>query len=95
MMRARPAEDFAYARDLFDLIGRLRDQGAVLHEAGCGRALFGAARGARLCKASDIGFSLNTLARRFTPPFPGDKLGRTWLSASGTAFSETALTDRG
>lgn len=75
MLRARLAQDFAYATDWFDLIRRLRDKGVCLREAGGGLALFSAATGVRLCKASDIGFSLNRLARQFRAPFPGDKLG--------------------
>ncbi len=76
MMRARLSEDFAYARDWFDLIDRLRDKGVVLREAGGGLALFSAPTGARICKASDVGFSLNRLARQFQAPFPSEKLGR-------------------
>lgn len=91
MLRARLAGDFAYARDWFDLIDRLRDKGVLLREAGGGLALFGAAGGARLCKASDIGFSLNRLARQFRAPFPGDKQANAWLYTSTTPSWETAL----
>ncbi|HHH89648.1 MAG TPA: hypothetical protein ENK45_03675 [Aliiroseovarius sp.] len=84
MMRARLSEDFAYARDWFDLIDRLRDKGVVLREAGGGLALFSAPTGSRICKASDVGFSLNRLARQFQAPFPGDKLGQGALYAQTT-----------
>lgn len=91
MLRARLAEDFAYASGWYDLIRRLRDKGVVLREAGGGLALFSAATGARLCKASDIGFSLNRLARQFGTPFPGDKLGRRDHNVSTMPSWETAI----
>ena len=93
MLRARLSGDFALARDWFDLIDRLRDKGILLREAGGGLALFGASSGARICKASDIGFSLNRLARQFRSPFPGDKLANAWLYTSRPPASETALFD--
>jgi len=92
-MRARVAEDFAYARDWNDLICRLRDKSIALREAGGGLALFGAQNGARLCKASDVGFSLGTLARRFRAPFPGDKQANQWLYTVSTPSWETRLTE--
>jgi hypothetical protein len=93
MLRARFAQDFAYARDWFDLIHRLREQGVCLREAGGGLALFSLAGGARLCKASDVGFSLNMLARRFRAPFPGEKLGLRHLYVSTTRANETEVVD--
>lgn len=95
MLRARLSEDFALARDWFDLMTRLREKGVLLREAGGGLALFDAAGGARICKASDIGFSLNRLARQFRAPFPGDKLANSWLYTSSTPSWETALIERG
>lgn len=92
MLRARLAGDFAYARDWFDLIDRLYQKGVVLREAGGGLALFGHA-GARLCKASDVGFSLNQLSRRFKAPFPGEKLGLRHLYVDRTLRSETRLVE--
>ena len=93
MLRARLSGDFAYARDWFDLIDRLRDRGLTLREAGGGLALFGAHNGARICKASDVGFSLNRLARQFGTPFPGEKLGRRDLFVSTTSSQETDVVD--
>ncbi|WP_211299465.1 hypothetical protein [Pukyongiella litopenaei] len=93
VLRARLAEDFAYARDWFDLIDRLRNKGVVLREAGGGLAVFAAPTGARLCKASDIGFSLNRLAQNFRAPFPGDKLGRRDHYVSTTPAWDTRVID--
>ncbi len=93
VLRARLAEDFAYARDWFDLIDRLRNKGVVLREAGGGLAVFVAPTGARLCKASDVGFSLNRLAQRFRAPFPGDKLGRRDHYASTTPAWDARVID--
>ena len=93
MMRARLAADFAYARDWFDLIDRLRDKGVVLREAGGGLALFSAPTGSRICKASDVGFSLNRLARQFKAPFPGDKLGQGALYAQATPSWEVRVVE--
>ncbi len=93
MLRARLAHDFANARDWWDLIRRLRDKGIHLREAGGGLALYGAQGGARLCKASEMGFSLNQLARRFRAPFPGDRIGNAALYASITRANETEVID--
>lgn len=94
MLRARLAEDFAYAKDWFDLIDRLRDKGILLREAGGGLGLFGAGSGARICKASDVGFSLNRLARQFGAPFPGEKLANAWLFSARPPSTETELVRR-
>ena len=94
MLRARLAEDFAYARTWFDLVDRLREKDVVLREAGGGLALFSAATGARLCKASDVGYSLNTLGRRFRAPFPGDKIGMQHVYVSTTPSSQDEVVDR-
>lgn len=93
LMRAKLSEDFAFARDWSDLLVRLRRHDIVLREAGGGLALFGANNGARICKASDVGFSLNTLARRFRAPFPGDKMANRWLYTSVTHPGETEVLD--
>lgn len=93
MMRARLSGDFAYARDWRDLMNRLWTHDVVLREAGGGLALFAAQNGARICKASDVGFSLNTLARRFGAPFPGDKLANQWLYTRRSAAGETEVLD--
>ena len=94
MLRARVAEDFAYARSWFDLVDRLREKDVVLREAGGGLALFSAATGARLCKASDVGYSLNALGRRFGAPFPGDKIGSRHLYVSTTPLHDDEVVDR-
>jgi len=94
MLRARLSGDFALARDWFDLIDRLRDKGILIREAGGGLALFGASGGARICKASDVGFSLNRLARQFGAPFPGEKLANAWLHTARPPSTETALVVR-
>ena len=65
MLRAKCAKDFAYADNWTDLIRRLFHLGIMLREAGGGLALFSAPSGARLCKASEMGYSLNQLGRRF------------------------------
>ncbi len=93
MLRARLAEDFAYANNWDDLMDRLRDKGVVLREAGGGLALFASNGGARLCKASDMGFSLNRLARRYSAPFPGDKQGTGYIYVSTTPARETDVVD--
>ena len=93
MLRARLSGDFAYARDWYDLLERLRDKAVLLREAGGGLALFDAATGARLCKASDMGYSLNRLARQFRAPFPGEKLGKMSLFVSTTPSHETEVVE--
>jgi hypothetical protein len=91
LCRARFAPDFAAATDWWDLIRRLRDNNVHLREAGGGLALFGAHGAARLCKASDVGWSLNQLARRFRAPFPGDKLGHHALATVTTHSTENEV----
>lgn len=76
LMRARFGRDFAMARDWADLQRRCLGKGAALREAGGGLALFSLATGARLCKASDVGASLQHLRRRFGTPFPAEALAR-------------------
>lgn len=93
MLRARFATDFAYANSWGDLFERLRMHHVVLREAGGGLALYSLANGARLCKASDMGASLNTLARRFKQPFPGDKQANRYIYSSTTHPLETEVVD--
>jgi hypothetical protein len=93
MCRARFAEDFAYAANWWDLILRLREKGVHLREAGGGLALFGAHGGVRMCKASDVGWSLNKLALRFKAPFPGDKLGQQAINVAGTSRYQTDVVE--
>lgn len=93
LLRAKCAADFAYAENWFDLIRRLMNQGIMLREAGGGLALFSLPSGARLCKASEMGYSLNTLGRRFGTAFPGDKIGLQVYRSSTTWPSETDAID--
>ena len=69
-LRALLADDLAYATGWDDLQARLLRKGYQLHEAGGGLALHDL-DGARLCKASDFGYSYSRLMRRFKAPFPG------------------------
>ncbi|MCB1367813.1 MAG: hypothetical protein KDK00_08630 [Rhodobacteraceae bacterium] len=91
MLRARLATDFAYARNWSDLAERLRRHHMVLREAGGGLALFSIPGGGRLCKASDLGYSLQTLAQKYRAPFPGLKTGRANLFAVTTHPDETEV----
>lgn len=70
-LRTLLAIDFAHARSWPDLQNRLSQQGFALREAGGGLALHRHPSGARLCKASELGYSYATLMRRFAAPFPG------------------------
>lgn len=74
-LRAQLGHDLAYAGNWFDLDERLRRHGMTLREAGGGLALFAIPGGARLCKASDLGCSLQTLTRRFGRPYPTAQFG--------------------
>lgn len=89
MLRARLAGDFAYARDWSDLLERLRRHDMTLRESGGGLIVTGIPNGARYCKASEIGYSLQTLARRFHAPFPGLKTGGRNIFAVTTHPDET------
>lgn len=93
MLRARYANDVAFATSWADLTQRLRRHNVVLRESGGGLILVSIVSGARLCKASDIGASINTLARRFKAPFPGDKQGFRFHYASATHPDETEVID--
>ena len=97
LWRARLALDLAGARDWWDLIRRMRDKGNHLREAGGGLALYGAQGGARLCEASEMGFSPNQLARRFRAAVPGefsgDRIGNATLCASVTRTDESEFID--
>lgn len=69
-LRALLADDFAYAVTWSDLLLRLRCKGFRLEEAGGGLVLVREEGGARLCKASELGYSYAALLRRFDAPFP-------------------------
>ena len=66
---------WAYASDWSKLDERLRRHGMTLREAGGGLALFSIPGGARICKASDLGCSLQTLTRRYGRSFPATQMG--------------------
>ncbi|MGV6850505.1 MAG: hypothetical protein ACWA5A_19205 [Marinibacterium sp.] len=91
-LRARLASDLAEARDWQDLAGRLQQKGYVLRESGGGLALYSWPSGARVCKASELGFSYGRLMQRFRAPFPGH--AHTWLAdkllASATEYAHGA-----
>lgn len=90
-LRAMFAPDFSAARNWADLADRLWLKGAALREAGGGLALFQRSSGARICKASDIGCSLQVLARRFRAPFPGERSGYRFGPTETTAPDETDI----
>ena len=70
-LRALLADDFAYARSWDDLQTRIAQKGYHLAESGGGLILQARADGARLCKASELGYSYSALLRRFDCVFPG------------------------
>lgn len=70
-LRARLAGDFAHCETWEELDQRLKTKGYVLQVAGGGLAVHRWPQGARLCKASDLGFSYARLQERFQAPFPG------------------------
>ena len=67
----RRAGDLACAQSWEDLQTRLFAKGYRLAEAGDGLILQTRETGARLCKASEIGYSYSALLRRFDCVFPG------------------------
>lgn len=77
-LRARLAPDLAGASGWEDLSERLRGHGFELREAGGGLALYEWPSGARVCKASELGFSYGRLMRRFGAPLPGH--AHRWLA---------------
>ncbi|MEM6713263.1 MAG: hypothetical protein AAF590_13420 [Pseudomonadota bacterium] len=70
-LRARLADDLAYARSWEELDLRLKAKGYKLVAAGGGLALHQRSTGRRMCKASELGFSYSKLASRIGAPFPG------------------------
>ncbi len=70
-LRALLADDCAYAQGWEDLRSRLHHKGYELRESGGGLALFEQRSGRKLCKASDLGYSLSRLSQRFGQLFPG------------------------
>lgn len=69
-LRARLANDLAYAENWSDLQNRLKHKGYVFRVAGGGLALHDWPKDRRICKASELGFSYSKLMRRFGMPFP-------------------------
>ncbi|MEY1557623.1 hypothetical protein AB3Y40_18490 [Yoonia sp. R2331] len=70
-LRSLLAQDLADATGWPDLDQRLMQHGFALRPAGGGLILTRLSTGARLCKASDLGYAHSTLARRFGAAFPG------------------------
>jgi hypothetical protein len=89
--RAKYAADFAYAVGWGDLMRRLFHKGAALREVSGGLAIHGVQSGLRICKASDVGASMSTLARRFKAPFPRDFSGFPHLHTRTTRDDESEV----
>lgn len=66
-IRSLLADDFAYARNWRDLHLRLTNKEYELRELGGGVSLFNRSTGEKLCKGSDLGYSLARLTQRFGP----------------------------
>ncbi|MGR3500748.1 hypothetical protein [Pseudaestuariivita sp.] len=74
-LRARLARDLAEAQSWDDLDARLARKDYQLVPAGAGLALHRRHSGARLCKASELGFSYAKLIERFRCGMPGHPHG--------------------
>ena len=74
-LRARLADDLAFATGWEDLDKRLKAKGYAFQAAGGGLALHVWPDGRRVCKASELGFSYARLMHRFRTPFPGHPQG--------------------
>lgn len=72
-LRRLLATDLAEASDWQDLKTRLETKGFALREAGGGLALHSHPDGARVCKASELGYAYGILMKRFGAPFPGHR----------------------
>jgi hypothetical protein len=70
-LRVLLADDFAYAKGWGELQARLFKKGCRLAETGGGLILQSQESGARICKASELGYSYSALLRRFDSVFPG------------------------
>lgn len=70
-LRELLAEDLARAHSWANLQDRLAGHGYTFRERGGGLALFSTTTAARICKASDLGWTYADLIRRFDAPFPG------------------------
>ena len=69
-LRALLADDFAYASGWDDLLQRLMRKGYRLVESGPGLIIASHQTGAKICKASDLGYSHARLANLLGSPFP-------------------------
>ena len=74
-LQALLAWDMAEAMDWPDLTHRLARQGYGLAPAGGGLILIRLPCGARVCKASELGFAYRSLVKRFQTGFPGHPHG--------------------
>ena len=90
-LRARLAQDFAFAKTWEDLQQRLRAKGYELRPAGGGLALHRHPSGIRVCKASELGFGYSKLIERFRTAFPGHT--HTWIAERFGASSTTTIED--
>lgn len=70
-LRARLANCLAHPETWDAVQAALRSKGYELRAAGGGLALHAHPSGARICKASELGFSYARLMRRIGAPFPG------------------------
>lgn len=70
-LRALLAADLSKAQGWDDLQARLSNHGYTFRERGGGLALYCCTTAARICKASDLGWTYSDLMRRFDQPFPG------------------------
>lgn len=76
-LRALLATDLARATGWGDLQRRLAGHGYTFRERGGGLALYCTRTAARICTATELGWSCCDLMRRFGAPFPGH--AHTWL----------------
>ncbi|SMY08339.1 hypothetical protein [Flavimaricola marinus] len=77
-LKGRLTGEFTAARSWSDLQSRLRAKGYLLIEAGGGLTLATAGDETALCRASELGFDIATLIRKFGTGFPGAR--HAWLS---------------
>ena len=69
-LRALLAEDFAYAKTWDDLMRRLMAKGYRLVESGPGLIVADHRNGAKVCKASELGYSHARITARMGSAFP-------------------------
>lgn len=88
-LRVRLAQDLGESENWSEMQSRLRTKGYELRAAGGGLALYTYPSGARVCKASELGFSYSRLMRRMNAPFPDHP--HTWLFQKQKAEGDDAL----